>query len=36
MFKVDLKIYGLVYNSRDLRYYIVDIRFTDVRIKDLL
>ena len=36
MFKVGLKIYRLVYNSRDLRCYIVDIRFADVRIKDLL
>ena len=36
MFKVGPKIHGLVYNLRDLRCYIVDIRFADVRIKDLL
>ena len=36
MFKVGPKIHGSVYNSRDLRYYIVDVRFADVRIKDPL
>ena len=36
MFKVGLKIHGSVYDSRDPRCYIVDVRFADVRIKDPL
>ena len=36
MFEVGPKIHGSVYNSRDLRCYIVDIRFTDVLVEDPL
>ena len=36
MFKVDPKIHGSVYNSRDPRCHAVDVRFADVRIEDPL